>query len=155
CIATYNRPEFLREAIESLLAQTIKDFELIVVDDGSDNPGVDNLRREMAPVFAERRWRWEKQTNQGPSRARNHAASLARGTHFLFMDDDNMALPDELDIFSRSAMTGADILSSIFGLYSMEDTAPMTIARFPARNSSRQESIAVHWIFYGPCLGVN
>jgi glycosyltransferase involved in cell wall biosynthesis/2-polyprenyl-3-methyl-5-hydroxy-6-metoxy-1,4-benzoquinol methylase len=89
-IPTHNRPDYLAEAIESVLAQTVQDFEVIVVDDGSeppvpehDDPRVRLTRRQQAV---------------GPSQARNDGASAANGEYLAFLDDDDWFAPDRLQV---------------------------------------------------------
>jgi glycosyltransferase involved in cell wall biosynthesis len=89
---TYNQSAYLREAVDSLLAQTLRDWELLVVDDGStdDTPAV--LR-----AFAdETRIRAFRQANSGQAVARNLALRHARGRYVAFLDSDNRWLPDKL-----------------------------------------------------------
>lgn len=136
CMATYNRPALLREALDSLTRQSLKDFEVIVIDDGSTDTQVDALQQELAPLFTSRKWRWEKRPNAGPSAARNHAATLAKGTHLLFMDDDNIAYPDELERFAAAAASGSDILSCVIGLHPDSDMSFPPTAHMPERNGS-------------------
>ncbi len=90
-IPTYNRCEYVQEAIDSILAQTFRDYEIIVVDDGS----TDGTREALPDRYGERiRYMW--QTNQGESSARNQALTLATGQYIAFLDSDDLWLPDKL-----------------------------------------------------------
>jgi GT2 family glycosyltransferase len=91
-IATYNRAAWLGEAIESVLAQTYADYEIVVVDDGS----VDGTR-EVAAAFGAR-IRYIHQPNQGKASAQNRGLREARGTYVALLDDDDIWLPDKLAI---------------------------------------------------------
>ena len=117
CIATYNRPHTLRQALQSLEQQTLRDFQVIVMDDGSIDPAMEPLRDELAPLFAARGWQWRKQANAGPAPARNAAARLATTSHILFMDDDNLACPNELERLAEAARTGTPIINCLMGLH--------------------------------------
>ncbi len=90
-IPTHNRASFLQEAVESVLAQTFQDFELIVVDDGSTD----------CTPYAVRRWkdriRWVRQENSGVSRARNAGIRTARGRYLSFLDSDDLWLKEKLE----------------------------------------------------------
>jgi glycosyltransferase involved in cell wall biosynthesis len=89
-IPTHNRASMVKEAIQSVLSQTYKDFELIVVDDGStDNTHelVTSLSDKVVYVY---------QPNNGRSSARNHGIRLARGKYIAFLDSDDLFLPTKL-----------------------------------------------------------
>lgn len=92
-LPTFNRSGYLRQAIESVLAQTYPDFEIIVVDDGS----TDDTRAVVAG-FGDARIRYEYQANAGRSAARNRGLALARGEYIAFLDDDDLFLPDKLAV---------------------------------------------------------
>jgi glycosyltransferase involved in cell wall biosynthesis len=100
-IPTYNRGWILKEALDSVLAQDFKDYELIVVDDGS----TDNTREILGSygrdiVVLE-------QSNQGVSAARNRAIAAAAGKFVAFLDSDDLWLPQklsrQLDFFYSNA----------------------------------------------------
>ncbi len=135
CIATYNRPKWLRGALASLEQQTNSYFEVIVVDDGSSDPAVKILRQKLKPLFRARNWHWIKTEEcYGPAAARNHAAEIARGDYFLFMDDDDICYPDELERFALAAQRGGAIIDCILGMHpESENTFPPT-AQLPERN---------------------
>ncbi len=89
-IPTYNRGWIIKEAIDSVLAQDYRDFELIVVDDGStDNtPEVLDAYRGTIKVF--------RQENKGVSAARNRGIAEASGRFIAFLDSDDLWLPQKL-----------------------------------------------------------
>ncbi len=89
-IPTYNRSRMTREAIESTLAQTFDDFELIVVDDGS----IDDTAT-MVRGFGDRLI-YARQENRGVSAARNRGLELARGAFIALLDSDDLWLADKL-----------------------------------------------------------
>src|SRR5262245_57747116 len=88
-IPTYNRRDFIREALASVLAQTCQDFELIVVDDGSTD-GTEEIVREFPGA------RYVFQENQGVSAARNVGAALSQGELIAFLDSDDFWQPEKL-----------------------------------------------------------
>lgn len=90
-IPTYNREKFIGAAIKSVLDQTYKDFEIIVIDDGSTDGTADVVKE-----FNSEKIRYIYQSNQGRSRARNHALELAQGRYIAFLDSDDMYLPEKL-----------------------------------------------------------
>lgn len=89
-IPTYNRARILRHAIDSVLAQTYADREIIVVDDGSTDNTVEVLRSYGSQI------KWLKQANQGPSKARNAGLAIASGEIITFLDSDDQWLPTKL-----------------------------------------------------------
>ena len=105
---TYNRARFLPDAVTSVLSQTFGDFELIIVDDGSD----DNTRDVLAPFLADRRVRYFHQENQGQSHARNLALKQATGDCIAFLDSDDVWAPDKLEkqLAVLQANPGVDIV---------------------------------------------
>jgi glycosyltransferase involved in cell wall biosynthesis len=89
-IPTFDRPDLLREAVESVLVQTVGDFECIVVDDAGPTP---------AQVVSDRRVRVERHTsNRGEAGARNTGLREARGRYVVFLDDDDEFTPDRLQL---------------------------------------------------------
>ncbi len=86
---TYGNRGFLAESVQSVLAQTFADFELLVVDDHSREPietGTDDPRVRVIRM----------PSNQGPAAARNTGIVLARGRFVAFLDDDDLYPPDRL-----------------------------------------------------------
>ena len=90
-IPTYNRAGLVTEAIDSVLAQTRSDFEIVVIDDGStdDTPDV------LAPYMD--RIRYIRQENRGLAGARNRGINEARGRHLAFLDSDDRFEPELLE----------------------------------------------------------
>jgi glycosyltransferase involved in cell wall biosynthesis len=90
-LPTYNRASFLPKAIQSVLDQTLADFELIIVDDGS----TDNTR-EVVSGFADPRVRYFKKENEERSIARNFGIHHALGRYINFLDADDYFYPHHL-----------------------------------------------------------
>ncbi len=91
-IPTYNRGWTLRAAVDSVLAQTYRDFELIVVDDGSTDDTAEILQSYGPDIQVLR------QANAGVSAARNAGVRLAKGAFIAFLDSDDRWLPDKLGV---------------------------------------------------------
>lgn len=91
-IATYNRAHFIKDAVNSILAQTFSDYEIVIVDDGSK----DNTK-EIVQGYGEK-VRYFYQANQGKSAAQNYAVSQSRGEYIALLDDDDIWLPNKLEI---------------------------------------------------------
>ncbi|GAA1184338.1 glycosyltransferase [Corynebacterium glaucum] len=91
-ICTHNRATLIGDSIKSVLAQTMQDFEIVVVDDGGD----DNTR-EVLESFADPRIKYHWQEKAGISAARNRAAELSKGLYTAVLDDDDLMHPRRLE----------------------------------------------------------
>ena len=94
-IPTYNRVSKVKEAIESVLKQTYRDFELWVVDDGSTD-GTGEALKECGS-----RIKYFAQDNRGVSAARNLGLRVSRGKYVAFLDSDDLWEPRKLEIQVR------------------------------------------------------
>ena len=126
-IPTYNRARYLPSAIESVLAQTFTDFELIVVDDGS----TDDTATAIRPFLRDRRVRYVYQDNQGRSAARNHGAALAQGDLLGFLDSDDRYLPTTLEAHLRAFDRSQDLGMSIGGYQYVDEGGHRLGERLP------------------------
>ena len=90
-IPAYNRRSYIRESLDSIFAQTFRDFEVIVVDDGSTDG-----TEEVLASYADR-IQLLRQDNRGPSAARNLGVRHARGRWIAFQDSDDLSTPDHLE----------------------------------------------------------
>jgi hypothetical protein len=87
-ISTYNRASYIAECLYSIQAQTVRDFEVIIVDDGStDGTG------DVVKAFSDPRIRYFRRDNAGISASRNFGGSQARGAFIAVHDDDDIMLP--------------------------------------------------------------
>ncbi|MEZ4909289.1 MAG: glycosyltransferase family A protein [Saprospiraceae bacterium] len=92
-IPTFNRAHIIHRPIDSIIAQTFTDWELIIVDDGS----TDNTK-DIVDSYNDERIRYIWQENQERSAARNHGIKLAQGEWICFQDSDDEYLPDHLQV---------------------------------------------------------
>lgn len=90
----YNGEKYLQDAINSILAQTYKNFELLIIDDGS----VDNSAAIIKSINDKRIVYIKNEENLGISKSLNKGISLAKGDYIARMDCDDIALPDRLKI---------------------------------------------------------
>lgn len=91
-IPAYKAASFIAQTLESVFAQTFKDFEVILVNDGS--PDTEELERALQPYMD--RIIYLKQENRGPSAARNTGILHARGDYVAFLDSDDAWFPEYL-----------------------------------------------------------
>jgi glycosyltransferase involved in cell wall biosynthesis len=92
-VPTHNRPELLREALTSVVAQTHAEWEVVVVDDGSTPPVAESTLREL---LGERFVLVRHDPAQGIAAAKNAGVVAARGEVILHLDDDDLLTPDAL-----------------------------------------------------------
>ncbi len=112
-IPTFNRPAFLEEAVQSVLAQTISDYEIIVIDNGSEGrfqARIQDVRRFGAHISM-----YRLPPARGVSAARNFGLEKATGDYVVFLDDDDLLHPQMLEtnlsVFSKNP--GADIVTCL------------------------------------------
>lgn len=91
-IPVYNCERYIAEAVESVLAQSYRDYEIIVVDDGS----TDGTRRALEPYMGAIRYIYQE--NRGEPAARNAGIRNAAGEFIAFLDADDLWLPDKLEL---------------------------------------------------------
>jgi len=91
CIPTYNRKDYLKETLDSISAQSYKDYEIVIVDDGSTDGTTEMIRQIDLPV----RYYWQE--NAGDAAARNKLIELAQGKYITFIDSDDLLMPDALE----------------------------------------------------------
>jgi glycosyltransferase involved in cell wall biosynthesis len=86
-IPPYNRKKHVCQAVDSILAQTFTDYQLFVIEDGSNDGTAGALSSYGTRVNV------LSQHNQGPEVARNKAAAIARGEYLVFLDSDDLLTP--------------------------------------------------------------
>lgn len=115
-IPAYNCARLIGETLSSVFAQTLTDYEVIIVNDGS--PDTKELEKVLQPFSA--RLNYIEQKNSGPAGARNTAINAARGEFVAFLDSDDIWLPsylaEQLEVLradSSIAVVSAD--ATLFG----------------------------------------
>lgn len=104
-LPAYNREKFIEDCITSVLNQTYTEFEVLVVDDGSEDSTVEIVERL---IRKDSRIKLLKASHKGVSSARNLALENANGEYIFFMDSDDYIHPDLLKILSEK-MTDKEI----------------------------------------------
>lgn len=106
-VPVYNIAAYLRKCLDSVLAQTFLNFEIIIINDGSTDQS-----KEICDEYAkkDRRIKAIHQTNQGVSKARNMGVELAAGDFIGFVDGDDYIYKDMFEkLYSACMNTGSDI----------------------------------------------
>ena len=115
----YNREDLLPRAIDSILNQTYKDFELIIVDDGSTDSS-----ENIAHIYAQKDSRIKvikNDKNKGISYSRNKGMDAARGKYIAIMDSDDQALPFRLEKSIKVLEENPKYVALSGGTISMDD----------------------------------
>ena len=125
-IPTYNRAHIICEAVDSVLAQTYSNIEVIVVDDGSKDDTLDKLK-----AYGDR-IRVVSQKNAGPAAARNRGIAEARGELIAFLDSDDIWLPSNIErqvcLLQRAGSAAPCCMSNILMKWNSGDRTSFDIA---------------------------
>ena len=97
-VPVYNRIEEVDDLLQSLSTQSCKDFEIVIVEDGSSKPCEDTVKRYAEKIDV----KYFFKENEGRSIARNHGLERATGDYFIFFDSDCVIPPDYFKILSSS-----------------------------------------------------
>lgn len=140
-ITTYKRlPDIVEKAVQSVLVQTYKDLEILIVDDNHDNSDESRLLQD---AFSNRdRIRYIKQDgNKGACAARNLGIKNANGEFIAFLDDDDTWEPEKLEMqLKRFEGTGADV-AMVYCLGDVVDisTDPPTVTEYYTTSMYKDE----------------
>ena len=102
-VAVYNRPDEMEELLESLTKQTFKDFEVVVVEDGSEvksDTVCDAYSSQLSIRYFEK-------SNSGPGPSRNYGCERAEGNVFIFLDSDCMVPEHWLEAINQRVSESA------------------------------------------------
>lgn len=122
-IPTYNRSYYLRETLDSVFAQTYKDIEIIVVDDGSTDNTQEAIRKYLDRIV------YIYKDNGGQGSARNVGIKIAKGEYIAFLDSDDLWLPHKLQV-QVAHMDSHPEWGMAFSLYESIDDANRTIGKW-------------------------
>ncbi len=116
CIAHHNHGSYLPGLLDSLAAQTVSGFHVIVVDDGSTDESSIAIFLELEKTHAPRRlWRFLRKANGGIGETRNFAVAQSKSRYLVFLDADNVASPRMVETMMEAMrVTEADCLTCYF-----------------------------------------
>ena len=124
-IPVYNTEKYVRQAVESILLQTLKDIEIIIVNDGSTD-GSMTILEELAAQ--DERIKLFSQENQGQSIARNFALQKVGGKYLYFMDSDDYLENDALELcFEKAESNNLDFVLFDAEILNPQDTTAIDI----------------------------
>jgi len=128
-ISTYNRPGFVREAVESILRQTYSNFEIILVRDGGTPVG------DVAGEFGDERLIFiDREQNQGKPHSLNEAIDRAKGKYVCYLDDDDIYYPNHIGILVEALESQDECQVAYSDLYKvncrvMEDSRRIVLSK--------------------------
>lgn len=112
-LPTFNRPESLKIVLESLLNQTYKNIEIIVSDNGSENPEVEKIVNEFVQSDKQKRIRYFRQSeNKGPAFNFQFVLDQSRGKYFLWNADDDIRSNDFIEVNTQFLESNPDYPAS-------------------------------------------
>jgi len=105
-MAAHDAERFIAEAIESILGQTLQDFEFIIVDDGSTDRSQELVKKYMA---LDTRIHLVSESKKGLARALNIGIGIAKGEFIARMDADDISLPKRLEVQTKTMQSSPDL----------------------------------------------
>ena len=153
-IPTLNRPYYLKEAVESVLNQTYKDYEIIINDDGSiDN--TEYLAKSFVRRFPEK-IRYIKGINAGQAVARNRGIAIMRGKYYCPLDHDDLLTKDSLAVRTQfMEESGREDVGIVFSDYQEFRTKANRFTKFMEKEHHERMSLFItnnslvslkHWL---------
>lgn len=149
----YNAERYIKTSIESALAQTFTNWELVIVDDGSTDG-----TNDIAASFGDARIRIVRQPNQGESAARNTALDAVRGQYLAFLDADDLYLPAHLELV-MARFRAQPALAGVFtdGIHITDEgkqLKPLSSRRREPKTGRVFDEVVFGSDFFGPPLCV-
>ena len=135
-IPTYNRPDYLREAVKSVLAQAYPAIEILIIDDGSADGGVRTrsaLKPYLLPNSQPPKVIYLYQKNAGLISAVNRGLGLARGEYIQRLDDDDRLLPEKIEHSVKVFQTHPTVGLVATGYYQIDAMGRRIRTRSPRR----------------------
>lgn len=129
-IPTYNSSDYIVETVKSVLAQTWKEIEILIIDDCSSDNTLEKVNREFGnvdKVIIER-----LESNSGAAVARNRGISLSSGRYIAFLDADDTWLPNKVE--SQITFMNKNECAFAFALYNVIDEAGMEVSQYQGAN---------------------
>jgi len=141
CVPTYNGARYLKNCLDSALAQTFEDFELVVVDDCSNDATLDIVRQYSGRDERVRVWRNAR--NLGLVANWNRCVGLAGGEWVKFLFQDDLLEPSCLERMLQASRRGVDLVVARRGLIFEEGTPATMEERY--RSYLTRHDLARHW----------
>jgi glycosyltransferase involved in cell wall biosynthesis len=136
-IPSYNRAHIIERAIQGVLDQTFKDFEIVIVDDGS----TDNTKEILQAFTSDNRIKSIYQTNAGVCSARNTGAKQAEGEFLIFLDSDDTVEKSWLEDFYDLAIQNKEWLFCSMKIIKLDSSECLVSALDPFNNGKAKGNI--------------
>lgn len=146
-VPVYNAEEYLNRCVDSLLKQTLKEIEIILVDDGSTDSS-----SQICDEYAKNNSNIKvlHLENGGPARARNKGIEIATGEYIGFADSDDYCHPEQFEkLYQNAKDNNSDIAMCSFFVDSVKGLEPIIIPFKPLYNSNAEIKNDVIKCFYG------
>ncbi|MBY0755905.1 CDP-glycerol:glycerophosphate glycerophosphotransferase [Clostridium sardiniense] len=147
-VPVYNVEDYLRETLDSIVNQTLDDFEIILIDDGSSDNSPNIIKEyeekynNVISIF---------QNNSGPGQARNNGIQIARGKYIVFVDSDDVLPRDSLEVrYNIAEETESDIVVCATCMYDGEKMWPVKTHFFEEGAKDIKKNYELFWMM-GPC----
>jgi len=141
-IPTYGHRDYVCETLASVFAQTCREYEIIVVNDGSP----DDTRQVLDPFIKSGQIRYIEQQNGGQAAARNRGLQEAQGEFVAFLDDDDLWDPEALETHLNLLRSSPEAIVSVGAAVSFPVEGVATTRTVPISGNVRCEFLKGNWI---------
>ncbi|MGL5647809.1 MAG: bifunctional glycosyltransferase/CDP-glycerol:glycerophosphate glycerophosphotransferase [Clostridium sp.] len=147
-IPVYNVEAYIKETLDSLFNQTLKDFEVILIDDGSTDKSKEIIENYVKNL---ENFRLIEQKNGGPSKARNRGILEAKGEYIVFMDSDDIIPIDSLEMrYDLAVKKNAEVIVCGTYKYDGKNKWPMENHFLKEGEKNIRDNYDLLWTL-GPC----
>ncbi len=153
CIPYFNKARYFPELLRCLEAQTLAQFSVVAVDDGSSDPEARHIFDAMASKYERPGWMFLRQENAFVDTARNRAARHTNSEYLFFIDADDLIPPHAIERMLEAAVrSGVDCLVSASLLFSGDQPPYKTIAHYMPIGANLAAGLIEPIIFGGPMI---
>ena len=153
CIPYFDKPRYFPELLQCLEAQTLPQFSVIAMDDGSHQSAARDVFDAMASKYEQRGWVFLRQENAFVDAARNSAARHSDNEYLVFIDADDLIPPHAIERMLEAALiSGVDCLVSASMLFSGDEPPYTTTAKYMPIGANLAAGLIEPIIFGGPMI---
>ncbi len=157
-VTHYERPHLVTHALHALALQSDPDFNVLLIDDGSQSEATLDFLTSLESGFEGLRLRVVRQSNKYLGAARNEALRHVQTPYVIFLDDDNIPFPNMVEVFRRAANhSDADIITCQLQLFHDTQGEPELMSLESGRRmgfSGGPLALAAMWNCYGDATGI-